>query len=128
MPWNDQKSDYSLQGVISFTLHPFNMEIDSFMITTGRTPDIRQIVGKFLEELEDENLVQINFVKDESTEKRYGGRPNCNRFAKFEVHRDDISHYYDEQPIRIKCCTDVFPNNKDAFIDFFKEFHTILGW
>jgi hypothetical protein len=98
------------------------------MVTLGRTPDIRQIVGKFLDELDDENLVQIEFAKNEPTEKRYGGRPNCNRFAKFEVHRDDISHLYDNEPIRIKCFTDVFPDNKNSFIDFFKDFHSILGW
>ena len=128
MPCTDERSDYSLQGIINFELHPYNLELQSFMITTGRDSDIRQIVGKFLEELDDENLVQIEFEKKEPTEKIYGGRPDCSRFAKFEVHRDDISHINDKKPIRIKCYTDVFPNNKDAFIDFFKEFHTILGW
>ena len=128
MPWTDQDKSYSLQGVIVFTLHPYNYEIHSFMVTTGRTPDIRQIVGKFLEELDDENLVQIKFAKDEPTEKKYGGPPNLNRFAQFEVHKDDISHLNDKEPIRIKCFTDVFPNDKDAFIDFFKSFHAILSW
>lgn len=129
-PRNSSQKDenYALQGIMNVHLNPFDKTVDSYFIVVGRKYNILQILDGFIsniDNLEYVNVVVFPLEKDNSTKNKSN---DLTRFVQFGIHRDDIPLIGKKVPIRITCTTDAFLEDKEAFVDFFKELRSIMQY
>lgn len=132
-PWNSNQknADYALQGVLNVELNPYDRTIRSFMITVGKGYNILRILEHFLKDLDNPEFVTIEFPQKDRydpSEVRYGARTIPSFFVQLSVHRDDLEKIDGNESIRIICNTDAYPENKEAFVDFFEELRSVLRY
>lgn len=134
MSWtSNDKSNYISVVYAKGEYDPKEKVVTSFMITKGTDKLLKTLIDKFLEEMENEDLVKIEINEGRSTydsEIRYGGRRSAPTFyVEIRVLKEDFELIDSDSSIRMKFITNVYSaeNQKPDFIKFFKKFSKILG-
>ena len=129
MSWVEQrKNNYVLVASVSGEINPNNLEIISFTVHDGNNGELKQFIDLFLNEIDNDELVTIDIVEEECGERIYGSPRPFDFFVEIGVHKDDVEKKDGDSRVRISVKTNVFPSDRDAFVQFFKDLSEILSW
>lgn len=122
-------NSYALQGIMNVHFNPYDKTVESYFIAVGKRHHILQVLDHFIQNIDDPEFVTVfSFGEEEkSIKQKNDERKNgITCFVQFNVLKEDIEKIGKDEPIHIKCLTDIFPNNKEAFVDSFKELYSIM--
>ncbi len=128
MSWLDNNTGYSSVARIDGELN-FDGTVRAIQYSRQVSKDLKKLLKEFMEEMENRDLVQIEFPPKQAERGSciYGGRPNYGYYSvEFFVADEDMQKYSEGKPFRLKVKTNVFSgdNDKDAFIEFFKTIYS----
>ncbi len=131
MSWaSEERNPYENVAIVTGEFVPSKNEIKSFTIVHGTSALIRNLIDRFLKDMDSAeiNIDEGKSIDDE--ERRYGGRRESFTyfFISISVLKEDLEKIDSDSPIKISLATNVHPKNKKAFIDFFKKIADILSW
>ena len=133
MSWATKERDkYVSVASVTGEIFPEKNDVRSFIIHEGETKLLKKLIDVFLKEIDNPMLVEINLEDNKpykSEEIRFGGpRSFPSFYVNIDVFSEDVENIEAGLPFRMRFSTNVHPDSKRAFIEFFNNFSTILGW
>ncbi len=130
MSWiiKQKEENYALQGIIEVSLNQYNRTVASYLVIVGRKYYLLHVLNHLIKNLDNPKYVEIIFKPEVKDTNKDDDEKNAipNVFVELSVHREDLQLVETDNPIRINCYTNAFPNNKEAFIDFFKDLYDVM--
>ncbi len=125
------ETTYALQGVLDVYLNRYDRTVASYSVIVGKRFNLLHILKYLILNLNNPDFVNVEFQasKKESEKSEKDDEDKIpTAFIELCINREDIPLLSYEAPIRIKCFTDAFPNNKVAFEEFLKELYDVMKY